>query len=42
MMKGLESKLYEEWLKSLGLLSPEQSRLREGLLVAAAPQREWS
>ena len=40
MMKGLESKLYEEWLKSLGLLSLEQSRLREGLMVAAAPQRE--
>ena len=38
--KGLESKMDEEWLKSFGLCSPEQSRLRGGLMVAAAPHRE--
>ena len=24
MVKGLEGKMYENWLRSLGLLSPEQ------------------
>jgi len=26
--KGLEAKTYEEWLRSLGFLSPEQRKLR--------------
>jgi len=37
MVKGLEGKTHEEWLRSLGLFSPEQRRLRGGLMVAAAP-----
>lgn len=34
MREGLEGKTCEEQLGSLGLVSPEQSRLREGLVVA--------
>ena len=34
MVEGLEGKMYEEQLRSLGLFSPEQSRLRP-----AAPSR---
>ena len=37
----LQGKWCEGWLRSLGLLSPEQSRLRGGLMEAAAPHREW-
>ena len=33
-MKGLEEKMYEEKLRCLGLFSPEQRRLRGGLMVA--------
>ena len=40
MVKGLWGKVYEERLRSLGLLRPEQSRLRGGLMLAAAPHRE--
>ena len=32
--KGLEDKMCEEWLRSCGLFSPEQRRLRGGLMVA--------
>ena len=34
MGKDLEGKLCEEQLRSLGLFSPEQRRLRGGLMVA--------
>ena len=34
MGKGLEGKMYEEQLRSCGLFSPEQRRLRGGLMVA--------
>ena len=40
LVKDPEGKMYEEQLRSLGLFSPEQRRLREGLVVAAAPHRE--
>ena len=40
MAKDLEWKTYEERLRPLGVLSPEQSRLRGGLMAAAAPHRE--
>ena len=40
MEKDLEDKMYEMWLRSLGLFSAEQSRMREGLMAAAAPHRE--
>ena len=33
-VKGLEGKVCEEWLRSLGLFSPEQRRLR-GVIMAA-------
>ena len=36
MVNGLEGKTYEEQLRSLGLLSPEQSRLRGGLMAACS------
>ena len=39
-MKGLEGKIFKEQLRALDLLSPEQSRLRGGLMAAAAPHRE--
>lgn len=38
-MKVLESKVYEGWLKSLILFSPEQMRLREGSMVASSSSR---
>jgi len=34
-------KTYEEWLQPLCVFSPEQSRLRGGLMAAAAPHGEW-
>jgi len=40
MVKGLEDKVYEEWLRSLGLRSSEQRRMRGDLMVAVAPHRE--
>ena len=40
MAKGLEDRMYEEQLRSLDFLSPEQSRLRGGVMAAAAPHRE--
>jgi len=33
MVKGLESKTYKEWLRSLGLFSLEKRRLRDGLVT---------
>ena len=39
-MQGLEKKVCKERLRSLGLFSPEQGRLRGGLMAAAAPHRE--
>ena len=42
MVKGMESKTQEEWLRSLGLFSPEQRRLRGELVVAyRMDPREW-
>ena len=39
-VEGSVGTVCEERLRALGLLSPEQSRLRGGLMVAAAPHRE--
>ena len=36
MVKGHEGKKYEEQLKSLGLFSPEQRRMRGGLMAAGS------
>ena len=40
MGKDLEGRRCEERLRSLGLSGSEQSRLRGGLMVPAAPHRE--
>ena len=37
MVKGLEGKMCEEQLKSLSVFSPEQRRLRGGLMAACSP-----
>jgi len=42
ILKYLKGKMYEEQLRSLSVLSPELSRLREGLMAAAAPHRKPS
>lgn len=42
MGKGLEKRMYEEQLSSLGLLSPEQSRLNRGLMAAYCSLRQKS
>lgn len=34
MIKDLEGKTYEEWLKSFGMFSLEKNRLRRDLIVA--------
>ena len=36
MVKALEGKMFEEQLRCLGLFSPEQSRLRGGLMAACS------
>ena len=36
MVRSLEGKMYEDRLRSLGLFSPEQSRLRGGLMAACS------
>ena len=41
MERGQEEKMYGEQLRSLGLLSSEQRRLRGDFVVAAAAHREW-
>jgi len=33
MVKGVEGKTFEGWLKSLGLFNPEQRRPGRGLMV---------
>lgn len=33
MVKALDGKMYEEWLRSLGLVSLEKRRLRVDLIV---------
>ena len=40
MMRGLEGETYEEWLRCLGLFSPEEAEGRPlgGLQL---PPREW-
>ena len=38
--KVLEGKIHKKQLRSVDVLSPEQSRLRGGLMAAAAPHRE--
>ena len=35
--EGFEGKECEAWLRDLGLLGPEQRRLRGGIMAAAAP-----
>lgn len=34
MVKGIECKTYEDWLKSFGLFNAEKKKLRGGLMVA--------
>lgn len=34
MVKGLEDRMYEELLRSLGLFNPKNRRLRAGLMTA--------
>ena len=41
VMKGLEGKMEKKQLRTLSLLSSEQKRLSGGLMVSAAPHREW-
>lgn len=41
IVKGLEGNVYKKRLRSLGSLSPEQRRLRGGIMMAVAPSGEW-
>lgn len=34
MAKGLEGRMYEQWLSSLGFFSPEKRILKGGLVAA--------
>jgi len=41
MVKGLEGKMYEEWLNSIGVFNPEKGRLRGDFIAAyGCPTRE--
>lgn len=39
MIKNIEDKTHEEWLRSLGLFNPEKRRLRGGLTVACGSSK---